>query len=112
MKFFSLKAGESLRYLATREEEHKAKDEDELKDELTGKRVWRVGGIGVCCYSLEEEEEIRKVAVWREWGARHGRTDWEKAARQRTTVYNKGRSASFSRRDKCPSMADEQNQKA
>jgi hypothetical protein len=50
--------------------------------------------------------------VWREWGARHGRTDWEKAARQRTTVYNKGRSASFSRRDKCPSMADEQNQKA
>lgn len=90
LRFFSQKASESLRYLATREEEHKARDKGELQDELKGKRIWRVGGIGVCCYSLEEEDEQKKMEVWREWAEKHEREDWANSARDRTRVYNKG----------------------
>lgn len=73
-----------------REEEHKARDKDELKDELKGKRVWRIGGIGVWSYSLEEEVERNKMEVWKSWGEKHGRGEWVEGAKERTRVYNKG----------------------
>lgn len=87
------KASESLRYLTLRQEEHKAKDTGELKDELKGKRVWRVGGVGMWSYSLDEREEEGKRELWRDWGARHGKNEWINAAKERTEFYEKGEHA-------------------
>jgi hypothetical protein len=87
------KASESLRYLTLRQEEHKATNKDELKDELKGKRVWRVGGVGMWSYSLDEGEEGGKRELWRDWGGRHGKDEWINAAKERTEFYERGEHA-------------------
>jgi hypothetical protein len=92
-EFFVNKASESLRYLTLRQEEHKATNKDELKDELKGKRVWRVGGVGMWSYSLDEGEEGGKRELWRDWGGRHGKDEWINAAKERTEFYERGEHA-------------------
>ncbi|WWD20665.1 hypothetical protein CI109_105141 [Kwoniella shandongensis] len=87
--FLTTKAKESLRYITIREETHRAQNKDEIKDELKGKRVWRVGGIGMWAYSLDANEEEMKKKVWRDWGEKHGKDDWLKASRERTEFYVK-----------------------
>lgn len=85
-QFFSNKADESLRFLTARQEVGKAMEEKELEDELRGKRVWRVGGLGMWSYG----EEDKKAEIWREWNGRgKGREDWLEAARKRTEFYNR-----------------------
>ncbi|OCF43636.1 hypothetical protein I317_02528 [Kwoniella heveanensis CBS 569] len=87
--FFANMANESIRYITLREEAHKAKDKDELKDELKGKRVWRVGGLGVWAYSDDKEQEETKKRLWRDWGEKHGQKDWLEVARERKQFYEK-----------------------
>ncbi|KAK8850484.1 hypothetical protein IAR55_004402 [Kwoniella newhampshirensis] len=87
--FFGAKANESLRYIKLREESHRAKDKDEIKDELKGKRMWRVGGVGMWAYSLDAKEEEMKKKVWRDWGNKHGKDDWLKVSREKTEFYSK-----------------------
>ncbi|KAK4688596.1 hypothetical protein P7C73_g1516, partial [Tremellales sp. Uapishka_1] len=81
---------DGMRYATMLEESRKADDEHELKHELKGKRVCRVGGIGIWCLSGgDQEAEERKKKVWREFGGRHGRAEWVEAAKARTEFYNK-----------------------
>lgn len=89
MQFFSSKASESLRYLTLREEEHKAVQEDELMEELKGKRVWRIGGMGMWAYGMDREAEERKKGLWRQWSASNGQEAWLHSARERTMFYNR-----------------------
>ena len=42
-------------------------------------------------YSLDEEEEEKKKATWREWSQEHGKDEWLKSAKARTKFYNKGK---------------------
>jgi hypothetical protein len=89
-EYLAGKANESVRYLTIKGEQHKAKQKDELKDELKGRRIWRVGGIGMWAYSLDTEVEWRKRELWADWGGRHGKDEWVKSAKNRTEFYNKG----------------------
>lgn len=90
--FVSEKVTESLRYITAQKEAHSAKDHDELKDELKGKRHWRVGGVGIWAYNGEGADENRKRDTWTKWGEKHGKDEWIKAARARTEFYAQGES--------------------
>ncbi|WVN89750.1 uncharacterized protein L203_104980 [Cryptococcus depauperatus CBS 7841] len=82
------KVSENIREAIIWEEDRKAKDKDDLKDEVHGKKFWRAGGIGVWSYSQDREEEGKKGKVWKEWVCEHDRDDWLKVARERTKFYN------------------------
>ncbi|TXT11986.1 uncharacterized protein COLE_02396 [Cutaneotrichosporon oleaginosum] len=58
-----------------------------LHEELSGTRVWRVGGVGVFAYAEDVRAERVRQAAWREWSATNGREEWLQAARARTTTY-------------------------
>lgn len=88
MDFFQAKAVESMRYLVQREEELKEKDERELRAELKGTRVWRIGGIGLWAYSQDAEFEGKKQRIWNE---QKGKEEWLDAARARTRMYAKSK---------------------
>lgn len=89
-QFFSSKADESLRFLVAQQESGKAKDEDEWKAELKGKRFWRVGGLGLWAYDLDPSVESRKEAMWRKWGDKgKGREEWLEVAKERTAFYER-----------------------
>lgn len=89
-QFFSSKADESLRFLTAKQEGAKAQDQGEWKDELKGKRVWRVGGLGMWAYDQDEKVESAKGAVWRRWGEKgNGQREWLETARERTNFYNR-----------------------
>ncbi|EIW69915.1 hypothetical protein TREMEDRAFT_68366 [Tremella mesenterica DSM 1558] len=85
--FLASRASESLRYLILREEEHQAEEEEGLKNELEGRKVWRVGGIGVWAYSIIERVELRKRNLFRLSGETGGKDEWYKAALARTEFY-------------------------
>ncbi len=89
------KAGDSLRYLTMQEESRKARDKSELEDEVKGKRIWRVGGIGIWTYSLDAAEEAVKREVWSKWARKHDRDKWLEVSRKRTEFYNRGGSPTF-----------------
>lgn len=88
MDFFQAKAIESMRFIAQREETVKERDEKELRAELKGKRVWRVGGVGLWACSQDAELEETKKRVWKEG---NGKEDWLIAARARTKLYTETR---------------------
>lgn len=90
MEFFQARAGESMRLHLMKEEGEKSRNKEELEQELLGKRVWRVGGIGIWAYSPNEADERGKREVWRAWGKSHGKEEWLAAARARTNHYNEG----------------------
>nr|XP_018259643.1 uncharacterized protein I303_07711 [Kwoniella dejecticola CBS 10117]OBR81801.1 hypothetical protein I303_07711 [Kwoniella dejecticola CBS 10117] len=87
--FFTEKANESLRYMTIRKEVSDAKDKDELKHELKGKRVWRTGGIGIWSYSEDQKEEELKKKLWKDWSDDHDAQDWIKVAKERREFYDK-----------------------
>lgn len=89
-QFFSSKADESMRFLTAKQEAGKARSEDEWKDELKGKRVWRVGGLGIWAHDPEQKAEDAKAAVWRHWGEKgYGREEWLETAKERTSFYTR-----------------------
>ena len=89
MGFFQAKAAESMRYIACREETQKEKDEKELRSELKGKRVWKIGGIGILAYSLDPALEKKKKRLW---SAESGKEEeWLHSARTRTKLYTDSR---------------------
>lgn len=88
LDYFQAKAAESMRFIVRREETTKERDENELRAELRGKRVWRVGGIGLWAYSQDPDLEEMKKSVWR---AGNGEEDWLSAARSRTKFYTETR---------------------
>lgn len=89
-QFFSSKADESMRFLITQQESGKAKSEDEWKDELKGKRIWRVGGLGMWAYDQDDQVEAAKESMWRKWGDKgKGEKEWLEAARERTAFYTR-----------------------
>ena len=90
MDFLHGMASDSLRLGTLQKEMHDAHDDDELKYELKGKRIWRVGGVGMWAYTGSENEDEVKKKVWRDWGEKHGKDDWIKAARARTDFYRSG----------------------
>jgi hypothetical protein len=92
MELFTARAGESMRYHIMQEETQKSRNTEELQAEITGKRVWRVGGVGLWAYSSDPEEEKAKTELWRNLSKAHGREDWLAAARARTKLYNGGES--------------------
>ena len=89
MGFFQAKAAESMRYIAYREETQKEKDEKELRAELKGKRVWKVGGIGMMAYSLDPALEKKKKRIWSKESGKE--EEWVHAARTRTKLYTDSR---------------------
>ncbi|BEI79589.1 hypothetical protein CcaverHIS002_0101180 [Cutaneotrichosporon cavernicola] len=58
-----------------------------LQEELSGARVWRVGGVGVFAYAEDVRAERVRQAAWREWSATNGSDEWLHAARLRTAKY-------------------------
>jgi hypothetical protein len=88
LRFFQAKAADSMRYIVQREETTKERDEKELRQELKGKRVWRVGGIGIWAYSQDSALEEKKRQIWRE---ENGKGDWLSSARARTKLYTESR---------------------
>ena len=87
----STKAAESLRFVTIQKETYDAHDTDAMVDELKGKRIWKVGGVGVMAYEGEGKHEEKKMAVWRSWGEKGmGKDEWLKAARARTNQYSHG----------------------
>ena len=91
MEFFTARASESRRTLLLKEEGGKSGNPEEMEQELLGKRIWRVGGVGVWAYSLYPEQEAQKRAFWKKWSSTsRGKEDWMNAARVRTAFYNDG----------------------
>jgi hypothetical protein len=90
MEFFTARAGHSARYHIMQDETEKSRNLEELQAEITGKRVWRVGGVGLWAYSTDPEEEQAKTTLWRNLNKAHGREVWLAAARARTALYNGG----------------------
>jgi hypothetical protein len=85
------KAAESLRYVTIQKERHDSHDIDALKHELRGKKVWRVGGVGMWAYERDDDWEEQKKQVWMKWGQEgEGKDAWLRAARARTDDYKKG----------------------
>ena len=76
-----------------REEGERSGQTEEMEQELLGKRVWRVGGVGIWQYSLDPAQEKQKRALWKNWSSSHpnGKEDWLVAARARTAFYNDGK---------------------
>lgn len=91
MDFFTARAEESRRILLLKEEGERSGQTEEMEQELLGKRVWRVGGVGVWSYALDPELEKRKRAFWKSWSSSRGKEDWLSGARARTAFYNDGR---------------------
>jgi hypothetical protein len=90
MEFFGERAEEQLRYHLMKEEGAKSGNVEELEMEVKGKKVWRVGGVGMWAYSMDPEEEKVKSGVWRKLSKSHGREDWLASARARTAFYMGG----------------------
>lgn len=90
MEFFTARAGESMRLHLMKDEAEKSRNKEELEQELLGKRIWRVGGIGVWAYSLDSQEEKSKREYWKQRSRTYGKEDWLVAARGRTAFYNDG----------------------
>jgi hypothetical protein len=89
-EFLPEKLSDSLRYGLIQTETHSSHDSDHLQDELKGKRMWKVGGVGMWAYQKDDRNEEKKKDVWRNWGEKHGKDEWIKAARARTNWYNDG----------------------
>lgn len=87
MDFFTGRAEESLRYHIMKEEGEKSGNVEELEMEVQGKKVWRVGGVGMWSYSMDPAEERVKSGLWNKLSRSHGRKDWLAAARARTAFY-------------------------
>lgn len=90
MEFFGERAEEQLRYHLMKEEGGKSGNVGELEMEVKGKKVWRVGGVGMWAYSMDPEEEKVKSGLWRKLSKSHGREDWLASARARTALYMGG----------------------
>lgn len=90
MDFFANRAGESMRYIALEREAHDATKEDHLRDELDGKRIWKVGGVGVWSYCQDAAQEEKRRKVYSDWREKNGKGNWIKAARARTEFYIRG----------------------
>lgn len=88
--YFAAKADEGIRYLAVKHERSKASMSDELRAELRGARVWRLGGMGMWAYSDETLKEVEKEEIWRTEGQEYGREGWLQSARKRTEYYTCG----------------------
>lgn len=95
MGYLSDKAGDAFRGAIINEEENESKHEDNLKDEVRGKRFWRVGGIGIWAYGLDRKEESTRERLWREWSDKHDENDWIDISRKRTKFYNESMFPSF-----------------
>jgi len=92
-RLLSTKAAESLRYVTIQKEVYDSHNADAMLDELKGKRIWKVGGVGVMGYEGEGKYEERKKEVWRGWNEKGaGKDEWLKAARARTDQYAQGES--------------------
>ena len=90
-EMLSDKAADSLRYVTIQKESYDARHDDSaFKDELKGKKVWKVGGVGMWAFEHADKHEERKKEVWRDWTEKHGKDEWLKAARARTDYYNRG----------------------
>jgi hypothetical protein len=87
MEFFGERAEEQLRYHLMKEEGAKSGNVEELEMEVKGKKVWRVGGVGMWACSMDPEEEKAKSGLWRKLSKSHGRDDWLASARARTAFY-------------------------
>ena len=95
-RMLSSKAVESLRYVTIQKESHDSHDAGEMTQELAGKRVWKVGGVGVMVYEGEGRAEEKKNEVWRAWSEKGmGKDEWFRAARARTNQYQQGESCGF-----------------
>ena len=70
-----------------KEEGEKSGNVEELEMEVQGKKVWRVGGVGMWSYSMDPAEERVKSGLWNKLSRSHGRKDWLAAARARTAFY-------------------------
>ena len=90
MEFFGERAEEQLRYHLMKEEGGKSGNVEELEMEVKGKKVWRVGGVGMWAYSMDPEEEKVKSGLWRKLSKSHGKEDWLASARARTAFYMGG----------------------
>lgn len=88
LSYLSGKAGDVFRSAVISEEENESKHEDNLKDEVRGKRFWRVGGVGIWAYGLDAKEENIRERLWREWSDKHDGDDWIQISRKRTKFYN------------------------
>lgn len=95
LNYLSDKAGDPFRTAVISEEENESKHEDSLKDEVRGKRFWRVGGLGIWAYGLDTKEESIRERLWREWSDKHNGDDWIKISRKRTKFYNESMFPSF-----------------
>lgn len=93
MEFFTARADESRRTLLLREEGERSGQTEEMEQELLGKRVWRVGGVGILQYALDPAQEKQKRSFWKSWSSSrsNGKEDWLVAARARTAFYNDGK---------------------
>jgi hypothetical protein len=88
MDFFTERAEESLRYHIMKEDGEKSVNVEELEMEVRGKKIWRVGGVGMWAYSMDPAEERVKSGLWKKLSQAHGREDWLAAARARTAFYS------------------------
>lgn len=95
LSYLSGKAGDVFRSAVISEEENESKHEDNLKDEVRGKRFWRVGGVGIWAYGLDAKEENIRERLWREWSDKHDGDDWIQISRKRTKFYNESMFPSF-----------------
>lgn len=86
--YFAAKADEGVRYLALKHEKLKAAQTEELRAEIRGQRVWRLGGMGMWAYSESTLQEIEKEELWRTEGQECGREGWLESARKRTEYYS------------------------
>lgn len=93
MDYFQAKAAESLRYLMIQRESSAERDGEQLKQELKGKKVWKIGAVGVYAYSLDPSVEKVKERIWRDHWKSTSRKEWISVARARTDYYESGRSA-------------------
>lgn len=89
-EMLSDKAVESLRAVTIQTETHAARDSSDLKEELKGKKFWKVGGVGMWAFERDDHVEEEKKRIWRERGEKYGKDEWLKTARSRTDWYNKG----------------------
>jgi hypothetical protein len=92
MEFFNERAEDSLRYHIMQEEGQKSSNVEELEMEIQGKKVWKVGGVGMWAHSLNPDEERTKSGLWAKASQLHRREDWLAAARARTAFYTGSKS--------------------
>jgi len=78
-----------------KEDGEKSVNVEELEMEVRGKKIWRVGGVGMWAYSMDPVEERVKSGLWKKLSQAHGREDWLAAARARTAFYSGSESLSL-----------------